>query len=146
MLKNKLISIILIVCLFIPKISLAEGEEFDYEHLISGSCVTKDGFFFTEDGMVKLVINTKEKIRLATLDGQRQIDLLTIDLQTCSEKKTIELRIQKEMFEKQLKIKQDVIDAYKVESYWSNIKIVGATVIGIATGALVVGLINLTSK
>lgn len=134
---NKFFALILIFTLFFPKISKAEEEVFDYEHLIAGSCVTSDGFFFTEDGMIKLVINSKEKIRIATLDGQRQVDLLRIDLKTCSESKAIELRIQKEMFESQLLIKQKVIDAYKNEIFWDNIKLVGGTVLGIGVGIFI---------
>jgi len=140
--KNKLFAIILIFSLFIPK-AKAEEQVFDYEHLIAGSCITRDGFFFTEEGMVNLLINTKEKIRIATLDGQKQVDLLKIDLKSCSEAKEIELRIQKDMYEKQLKIKQDIIDSYKVESHWANIKIVGGVVAGLTIGVLLTSFISL---
>ena len=43
--KNKLFIVMLIITFFIPKISLAQEQEFDYEHILAGSCVTKDGFF-----------------------------------------------------------------------------------------------------
>ena len=135
--KNKLFIVMLIITFFIPKISLAQEQEFDYEHILAGSCVTKDGFFFTEDGMVSLIVNTKEKIRLVGLDGQKQIDLLKVDLRACSESKVFELRIQKEMFESQLLIKQKAIDAYKSQIFWDNIKIVGGTVLGIGAGLLI---------
>jgi hypothetical protein len=134
--KNKLLAIFLIFFLISPVVS-ADDQTFDYEHLIAGSCVTQDGFFFTEQGMVNLVVNTREKIRIATLDGQRQIDLLKVDLHKCSESKELELRIQREMFEKQLQIKQSAIDAYKTEIFWDNIKIVGGIVIGVGTGIII---------
>lgn len=141
--KNKIFALILMFALILPKVSIAQEQQFDYEHLTAGSCVTSDGFFFTEEGMVTLVVNTKEKIRLATLDGQRQIDLLKVDLRACSESKETELRIQRQMFEKQLAIKQEVIDAYKSDAYWSNIKIIGGALIGVSIGALIVGFINM---
>ena len=97
----------------------------------------KRWIFFTEDGMVSLIVNTKEKIRLVGLDGQKQIDLLKVDLRACSESKVFELRIQKEMFESQLLIKQKAIDAYKSQIFWDNIKIVGGTVLGIGAGLLI---------
>jgi len=139
--KNKLFAIILILSLFIPK-AKAEEPVFDYEHLIAGSCVTRDGFFFTEDGMVSLVVNTKEKIRIATLDGQRQVDLLKVDLRACSESKELELRIQKEMYERQLAVKQGVIDSYKTDAIWSNIKIISGVVVGFGIGFLLFKLTN----
>ena len=143
---NKIFAIFFIFAFILPKASKAEEQEFDYEHLAAGSCITSDGFFFTENGMVSLVINTKEKIKLATLDGQKQIDLLKVDLKSCSESKEIELKIQRQMFEKQLLIKQSVIESYKSDAYWSNIKIIGGTIVGVGIGALIVGILNLTSK
>lgn len=143
---NKILSLVLVFILIFPKSSLAEDQRFDYEHLTAGSCITSDGFFFTEQGMVTLVVNTREKIRLATLDGQRQIDLLKVDLRTCSESKETELRIQRQMFEKQLAIKQEAIDAYKSDAYWSNVKIIGGIVVGIGVGAFIVTVINVFNK
>ncbi len=133
---NKFFALLLAVMFILPKTLNAQEKEFDYEHLTAGSCLTSDGFFFTEQGMVALVVNTREKIRLATLDGQRQIDLLKVDLKTCSESKDSELRIQRQMFEKQLAIKQQAIDSYKSDAYWSNVKIIGGVVIGIGIGVL----------
>ena len=140
---NKIFALILVFIFILPKTLKAQEEQFDYEHLAAGSCITSDGFFFTEQGMVSLVVNTKEKIRLATLDGQRQIELLKVDIGMCSQSKEVELRIQRQMFEKQLAIKQDTIESYKSDAYWSNIKIIGAAIVGIGIGAVVVGLINI---
>lgn len=125
MIKNKIFTafILFIFCFTLPKISFAQEQEtFDYEQIPAGSCVTKDGFFFTEDGMVKLVVNTQEKIKLITLESQKQVDLVKIDLKKCSESKESELRIQKQMYEAQLLIKQQALDAYKSEAFWRNIQ------------------------
>lgn len=134
--KNKLFTlfVIFIFCLSLPKISHAQEESFDYEHIASGSCVTKDGFFFTEDGMIKLVVNTQEKIKLITLDSQKQIDLLKVDIRKCSESKESELRIQKEMYESQLLAKQQALEAYKQQAFWTNIQ---GSLTGVALGIVI---------
>lgn len=122
----------------IGKISLAE--EVDYEHLLAGECVQQEGFFFNKDGMVKLIVNIEEKIKTQNAESQKQLEIIKIDLESCKNNKQTELRIQKEMFEKQLLIKQQVIDSHKTEIFWSNIKIVAYTTLGVGVGLLIGGL------
>lgn len=137
MLKNKLFTSFVLVCFICLLTKNAFAQDKDYTYMYSGECITENGFFFTENGMTKLVVNTEEKLKLITLDKQKEIDLIKIELGKCSALKLTELRIQKEMYENQLLIKQKAIDAYKSEIFWDNIKIVGGTVVGIGVGILV---------
>lgn len=129
--KNKLIALFIII-FFTSAIARAEDPP-DYEHLISGECVSQNGFFFTENGMVKLVTTAEEKVKLAVLNKQKEVDLLKIDLGTCTKSKKIELQIQKEMYEEQLLVKQKVIDSQKSEMFWKNIT---SSLSGLALGAI----------
>lgn len=138
MIKNKLLTLftLFIFCFNIPKVCFAQENEIsDYEHILSGSCVTSDGFFFTENGMVKLVVNTQEKIKIAVADSQKQIDLLKVDLKKCEAIKESQLRIQKEMYESQLLAKQQALDAYKTDAFWKNIQSgVSGLILGVIIG------------
>lgn len=138
--KIKLISLFIIIFFSSATVRAQEKEVSDYEHIVSGECVTQNGFFFTEEGMIKLVTTVEEKIKLTGLEKQKEVDFLKIDLDTCKKKSKIELEIQKEMFEKQLLAKQQVIDSYKSQSYWNLLKIGTGVVAGVGVG-IIIGLL-----
>jgi len=123
MIKNKFFSFftLIVFCFAIEKNAIAE-EQFDYQHLSAGSCITEDGFFFTESGMINLVVNVQEKVKLINIDNNKQIDLLKLDIKKCSESRETEIKIIKQSYEKQLLIKQSVIDSYKKDLFWQNIQ------------------------
>ncbi len=136
--KNKFIAGLLLFSFILGLTNKAYAEEqpSDYERLLMGECVTTDGFFFSDAGMANLYVAVDEKIKLAVLDKQKEISKLKLDILKCSELKTVELRIQKEMFEEQLLIRQRVIDAYKSDIFWGNLRTVGYVVAGIGVGIL----------
>lgn len=138
--KNKIFTFLLIFIFIFTGVAKAEDKEIDYEYINSGNCVNQDGFFFSQDGMSKLYVNIEEKVKISCLEKQKQINLCNLDLNQCSKSKQIELGIQKEMFEKQLLVKQQVIDSYKNQSYWSTVKTVGGFVLGLGVGYAVTKL------
>jgi hypothetical protein len=136
--KNKILSVlILLIFTFVStNKAYAEDKPSDYEYLPAGECVKTDGFFFSEPGMANLYLAIDEKIKLAILDKQRELSIIKLDLQKCNESKQIELKIQREMFEEQLLAKQRVIDSYKSEAFWNNIKTVGYVAAGVGAGII----------
>jgi hypothetical protein len=134
--KNKFIASLLLIIFASVYTNVAKAEEqpSDYERLLTGECVTTDGFFFSDAGMANLYVAVDEKIKLAVLDKQKEISKLKLDLSKCSDLKAVELRIQKEMFEEQLLIKQRAIDAYKSDIFWGNLRTVGYVILGVGIG------------
>lgn len=142
----KKISILLIFSLFLPSVSLAQEENYDYHEVHQGESAPFDGFLFSYDGLANALAKVEGKHKRALVEKDSELQRVRNNLEGIIKNKDVELTSKSAMYESQLEAKQNVINALKTDAYWSNIRLVGGVVaaaaIGIVTGVIITKLSN----
>jgi hypothetical protein len=128
------------------EIDVDDDGEGDYIELKKEETAPFDGFLLHKDAMIKLVSDREAELGRLHLSFETKEKKFQLDLETLTKKKELELTINKEMYESILKIKQDRIEQLSSEQKWSDVKLIGGLVLGLAIGfAVTVGIVEATT-
>lgn len=131
----KKVALLLIISLVLPSVCLAE-EEYDYHEVHQGETAPFDGFLFSYDGLANALAKVEGKHKRALIEKDSELSRVKNNLEGIIKNKDAELTSKSNMYESQLQAKQNAINALQTDAYWSNIKLVGGVVVGVAAGIL----------
>jgi hypothetical protein len=139
MISKKLLALLTLSALLTGWMPIARAEDIDHDgeedhfvELKTGEAAAEDGYFFTVGALSKIISKQEAKLAELTVLKDTEIKKVQLELETVSKKKELELTINKEMYEKMLIIKQDRIDQLSSAQKWSDWKLVGGFVLGLA--------------
>lgn len=132
----KKIASILILSLLFPSLCLAQEDSYDYYEVHQGESAPFDGFLFTYDGLANALAKVEGKHKRVLLEKDGELQRVKNNLEGIIKGKDSELLSKSTMYESQLRAKQNTINALQTDAYWSNIKLVGAVVVGVTAGII----------